>query len=1176
MPYIGKQLSNGNYLKLDDISSSFDGSTTTFSLTNGGSAYYPGSELSILVSVGGVIQEPESAYQISNDEITFANAPTAQDSFFCVVLGDAIGINVPGNNTVNGAQMAKPFNYDGGLLYLNDTDNRVGINSTSPSVALDVVGDLNVSGNISGIGGTLGGTLIGNVHSTSGISTFNDLLVNGDLTVQGDTTTLNTTLRNVELLRVAANSTATAGIVTQTGTGDILNLFDGTTEVLTVKDGGSVGVGTVTPNAPLDVFSDTAATDKDLFMVRSSTGAFAVQCSSIAASNPEWRLRTYASEPIVFSPGNVEKVRITGVGSFGIGTNDPVSKLHLADDVTTTNNILTIQGTSWGDEEKVFTTYKRGSVHLGRFGVEADGAGQAGQLIFECGYGGSPVERLRINSSGKVGIGTINPQANLDFGSGSSNEATIRTAEAALILDVNSARAFRVNTNGSERLRIKSDGRVGIGTDDPSQRLTCYTDSGYAVLAQGPSNGIGLGNNGAIVFGNKSLGSYAKGILDATELEIKVSGSPKFNIDTSGKVGIGEDNPNATLHIQGAAATDGVRIFGGSSGSHSPLKVGVTDGTEYFRVNNDGNIGIGTNNPATILHLENDAPVLTVKATNASSGFRINVKGQSSGQLLRIQDDNTTKFVLEEGGNVGIGTDNPAKTLDVYGSFQVKDSGGTTRLLVHEDSGQFEVNQSVPSWTNTTHDPSPIIKWGWKSGCGNYMFTASGGNASTGAQMSHTISDGHGFKVGRSGYDGTDGDVSSTAEYFRITNAGKVGIGTGVPRATYLHVGNAGNTPGSVFTTSPLSVFASGNLGGTQFDDNKIAIFGGQSAGNVSGLSLYHYRRNTGTSWTTDGFSLRQEVDNTAKIYDYMNFAQGRVGIGTNVPVSALDVRNASGTNPLLSLHHSEADVEGEVIRIGRVAPYHTIRYHSINAKHSGAAASNTLAFHLHNGTTTTSQREVMRIVGNGFVGMGTDSPDTFLHVENGESTANTYVHVQNSHGGGGNAGVKIQNVNGEWTIIANNRLRIVDDDNSQDALQIEPGATTSSNRCLRFFGSGATGGSFATGSVAGDFEIKIRNLVTVNGNNWRPAQLWVIWRGMNGDATSNNRSLTYVRIGGLSTWSWSAYDTIEGSDLSPAIDTSDDTTTSCNIDFTGPGNTGTVWVWCSCWNASPTVEIIG
>ena len=82
MPYIGRDLNRGNYLKLDDISSSFNSSTKTFNLTVGGSAFKPGSAFSILVSVGGVIQEPEAAYQVNNSEITFANAPTAQDSFF--------------------------------------------------------------------------------------------------------------------------------------------------------------------------------------------------------------------------------------------------------------------------------------------------------------------------------------------------------------------------------------------------------------------------------------------------------------------------------------------------------------------------------------------------------------------------------------------------------------------------------------------------------------------------------------------------------------------------------------------------------------------------------------------------------------------------------------------------------------------------------------------------------------------------------------------------------------------------------------------------------------------------------------------------------------------------------------------------------------------------------------
>ena len=55
---------------------------------------------------------------------------------------------------------------------------------------------------------------------TGNTSTFTNVNITGNLTVQGDTTTLNTTLRNVELLRVASNSTTTAGIITQTGAGD--------------------------------------------------------------------------------------------------------------------------------------------------------------------------------------------------------------------------------------------------------------------------------------------------------------------------------------------------------------------------------------------------------------------------------------------------------------------------------------------------------------------------------------------------------------------------------------------------------------------------------------------------------------------------------------------------------------------------------------------------------------------------------------------------------------------------------------------------------------------------------------------------------------------------------------------------------------------------------------------
>ena len=105
MPYLGRELTSGNYLKLDDISSQFDGSTVTFNLKSGGSDFYPGSSFSLLVSVAGVIQEADSAYQINNNEITFASAPSNGDDCFIIVLGLALAIGIPGDGTVGNTQL---------------------------------------------------------------------------------------------------------------------------------------------------------------------------------------------------------------------------------------------------------------------------------------------------------------------------------------------------------------------------------------------------------------------------------------------------------------------------------------------------------------------------------------------------------------------------------------------------------------------------------------------------------------------------------------------------------------------------------------------------------------------------------------------------------------------------------------------------------------------------------------------------------------------------------------------------------------------------------------------------------------------------------------------------------------------------------------------------------------
>jgi len=105
MPYLGRELTSGNYLKLDDISSQFDGNAVTFNLKSGGNDFFPGSSFSLLVSVGGVIQEADSAYQINNNEITFATAPGSSDDAFIIVLGLALGVGVPADGSVGLAQL---------------------------------------------------------------------------------------------------------------------------------------------------------------------------------------------------------------------------------------------------------------------------------------------------------------------------------------------------------------------------------------------------------------------------------------------------------------------------------------------------------------------------------------------------------------------------------------------------------------------------------------------------------------------------------------------------------------------------------------------------------------------------------------------------------------------------------------------------------------------------------------------------------------------------------------------------------------------------------------------------------------------------------------------------------------------------------------------------------------
>lgn len=99
MPYIGNNLrSNNAYKTVDDVSSSFNGSTTTFALTVGGSAPvpFPKYETQLIISVGGVVQEPGTGFTLSGTNIVFGSAPASGENFFGVILAAADYLNAGG------------------------------------------------------------------------------------------------------------------------------------------------------------------------------------------------------------------------------------------------------------------------------------------------------------------------------------------------------------------------------------------------------------------------------------------------------------------------------------------------------------------------------------------------------------------------------------------------------------------------------------------------------------------------------------------------------------------------------------------------------------------------------------------------------------------------------------------------------------------------------------------------------------------------------------------------------------------------------------------------------------------------------------------------------------------------------------------------------------------------
>ena len=158
MSYIGQRPVVGRYIKLDQISSGFNGSNTGFNMTAGSQAVFSGTARNLLLSLGGVIQEPDTDFTISGSTLTFTTPPVANTTFFGVIYGDMQATGTPSDGTVLPASIASSghfkipqltvtnedengadvdFRVEGdtnaNLLFADASTNRIGIATSTPA-----------------------------------------------------------------------------------------------------------------------------------------------------------------------------------------------------------------------------------------------------------------------------------------------------------------------------------------------------------------------------------------------------------------------------------------------------------------------------------------------------------------------------------------------------------------------------------------------------------------------------------------------------------------------------------------------------------------------------------------------------------------------------------------------------------------------------------------------------------------------------------------------------------------------------------------------------------------------------------------------------------------------------------------------------------------------------------
>ena len=348
--YIGNEPSAGEFKHLDSIASQFNGSSVTFALQFNSVSQSVGDATQLIVSLNGVIQEPLTAYTLGTggSNITFASAPASGDTCFIVMLGGVGNTTTPSDNSVTTAKIAagavtsSKISIDGDISF---PDNDKAVFGSELEIYSDGTharireyggGQMKIQGNNMQLLTSDGAStyLEGNA-STSAVTLYH----------ASNAPRLATTSTGIDVTgRIITDGITSSGtyvvestsyFVGNAAQGYRFNNAADTVNLLVIKDGGNVGIGTGSPSYPLDVNGGTenvvariSSTDADALIVFEDNST--TDSVLLGAQGEDFLLRTDLGK-FTFRVNNnaTDGMVILNNGNVGIGTNNPGTVLHV-------------------------------------------------------------------------------------------------------------------------------------------------------------------------------------------------------------------------------------------------------------------------------------------------------------------------------------------------------------------------------------------------------------------------------------------------------------------------------------------------------------------------------------------------------------------------------------------------------------------------------------------------------------------------------------------------------------------------------------------------------------------------------------------------------------------------------------------------------------------------------